>query len=256
MSAVAARVRAPSRPAPLGRLVAVELRKAVDTRSGFWLLATIGLLSLLSLAVMTVVHSSGERSMGDLFEVALTVPSLLLPIVGILLVTDEFAHRTALTTFSLVPDRRRVVAAKLLAALALAVLVTAACLALTALAVIVGKAAGLEGISWSIGARHFGGQLLHNLLSVAMGFGFGLLLLSTPLAIVLYFLVPMAWSFAVTEVKFLSKVEDWLDTGAAWSPLLDADGSVHWGHVVAAAALWIAVPITAGLVRLQRTEIK
>ena len=44
--------------------------------------------------------------------------------------------------------------------------------------------------------------------------------------------------------------------GLRWVKLLDADGSVHWGHVVAAAALWIAVPITAGLIRLQRTEIK
>ena len=33
-----------TRPIPFWRLVLVELRKSYDTRAGFWLLATIGII--------------------------------------------------------------------------------------------------------------------------------------------------------------------------------------------------------------------
>ena len=46
-------VRRPARtatyaPIPLSRIVAVELRKSFDTRTGFWLVAGIGIASVLA----------------------------------------------------------------------------------------------------------------------------------------------------------------------------------------------------------------
>jgi ABC-2 type transport system permease protein len=57
----AAGATAPSRQArattasriPLTRIVAVELRKSFDTRSGFWLLAGIGLAAVLTTGAVT-----------------------------------------------------------------------------------------------------------------------------------------------------------------------------------------------------------
>jgi hypothetical protein len=46
-------------------------------------------------------------------------------VLAILSVTSEWSQRTALVTFSLVPDRRRVLAAKLVAVVVLAVAVMA-----------------------------------------------------------------------------------------------------------------------------------
>ena len=40
--------RATIRPIPLTRITAVELRKMFDTRSGFWLIASIAITSLLA----------------------------------------------------------------------------------------------------------------------------------------------------------------------------------------------------------------
>ena len=39
---------------PLSRIVSVELRKSFDTRSGFWLLASIGIASLLATAGVVI----------------------------------------------------------------------------------------------------------------------------------------------------------------------------------------------------------
>ena len=90
-----------------------------DTRAGFWLL----LLVVLS-ALAVVRHPRGRRSRGPdvrlVFGDCVGIVSVLLPIVGLLLVTSEWSQRTALTTFTLVPERSRVVVAKLLAGCALA----------------------------------------------------------------------------------------------------------------------------------------
>ena len=43
-----ARAATTHRPIPLSRIVTTELRKMFDTRSGFWLMASIGILALLA----------------------------------------------------------------------------------------------------------------------------------------------------------------------------------------------------------------
>ena len=83
----------------------------VDTRAGKWLL---GLTVLLASAA----SSRPDRRRGSMADSYLTAPSLasvLLPVVGVLLVTSEWSQRTALLTFVMVPDRNRVALAKALA---------------------------------------------------------------------------------------------------------------------------------------------
>ena len=51
-----------------------------------------------------------------LFRSTAEIMSLILPVLGILLVTSEWSQRTGLTTFALVPQRERVIVAKLIGA--------------------------------------------------------------------------------------------------------------------------------------------
>lgn len=244
MSAVTADVR---HRAPLARLTVVELRKAVDTRAGFWLLLTIALLTALVLVLL--VATGSDWSAQDAMALALAPSSFLLPVVGILLVTSEFSQRTALTTFTLVPSRSRVAAAKFLAALGLAAVTTVICVVGAALAVAVGGGDG------SLTGELVGEGFVFSLLNIAMGFGFGILLLNSALAIVLSFMVPIAWSILVEAVRGLHGVRDWLDTGNTWAHLVDG-GDVQWERIAASAALWILVPVGLGLLRLLRTDVK
>ncbi len=62
--------------------------------------------------------------------------SVLLPVLGILLVTAEWSQRTALTTFTLVPRRERIIAAKAAAGVALAVAATVVCVAVCAVVLV------------------------------------------------------------------------------------------------------------------------
>src|SRR3712207_7919978 len=95
-----------ARPAPLGRLVLIELRKAVDTRAARWLLAVAALVCLaVGVLQMTLEADLLQRSVNGAFLAQHGIAFLLLPVVGILLVTTEWSRRTALTTYALVPRR-------------------------------------------------------------------------------------------------------------------------------------------------------
>ena len=111
---------------PFARLFRVELRKSADTRAGRWLIGvTVGLCLVAEVIFLIVAatHDEAEASFGDFVAVSAFVSSVLLPVLGIMLVTSEWSQRTAMTTFTLEPRRMRIVLAKMLAGMALTLFV-------------------------------------------------------------------------------------------------------------------------------------
>src|SRR5918994_5913024 len=85
----------PSRPArrriPMSRIVSVELRKSFDTRSGFWLLASIGILAVVATGA-TILFAPDESQTYEAFASAIGFPmAVVLPMVAILSVTSEWS---------------------------------------------------------------------------------------------------------------------------------------------------------------------
>ena len=109
------------RPIPFARLLKVEMRKMFDTRSGLWLMASVGILSALASAAVVLWAPEEEVTYGS-FAGAVGIPmAIILPVIAILSVTSEWSQRTGLTTFTLVPHRGRVLAAKTVNAVVVAV---------------------------------------------------------------------------------------------------------------------------------------
>ena len=91
------------RPAPPGipmaRLVAVELRKYVDTRAGFWLLVGVAIAAVMVTGTV-LLWATPEEFTQATFTSAINIPTaVILPIIAVLSVTAEWTHRTGLTTF-------------------------------------------------------------------------------------------------------------------------------------------------------------
>src|SRR5436190_1747766 len=112
---------------PFSRLVKVELRKSYDTRAGKWLLGITALLAVAFMVVVLIVVVVQDEpiKLDDFVGVANFTSGFLLPVLGIMLVTSEWSQRTAMVTFTLEAHRGRVVGAKLIAGLLLALLVSA-----------------------------------------------------------------------------------------------------------------------------------
>jgi ABC-2 type transport system permease protein len=239
-----------SRPG-LPRLAAVELRKSADTRAGFWLLVVIVLLAAALATVQLIWGEQVDQNLTPLFQTTIEITAVVLPVLGILLVTSEWSQRTGLTTFALVPQRERVIAAKVIGAAVLTLGAVAACLLIAA----TGNA--IAGDSWHLSLGSLGRFTLYELISVLSGMAFGLVFMNSALAIVMSFVVPIGWAILGESIHALDKPAEWLDLSRSLANL--AEGGMSggdWAKVATATALWIGVVGAVGLIRLRRTELK
>ena len=100
---------------PMSRLVKVELRKMVDTRAGMWLMITIAAVTVVATTIFGLAGHDEDRTFYNFMQFAGAPQGILLPVLGILLVTQEWSQRTAMVTFTLEPQRSRTLIAKVCA---------------------------------------------------------------------------------------------------------------------------------------------
>ncbi len=237
----------------LGRLVAVELRKIVDTRAGFWLQVATIVLTVVAVVASLLSGDAADHTFVSLLDAGLLPSAVLLPVAGILLVTSEWSQRTGMITFALVPVRSRVLGAKLLASLILTVAVLVMSVAVVAAGVLAGSG-GAEG-AWSDVAPLVGQSAVYLLGGMVTGVAFGAVVLSSAPALVALFALPIAWS-ALATLPFLADAAPWLDTRLALGPLHQAVVSgTQWAHAGTALALWMLLPLALGTWRITQREL-
>jgi ABC-2 type transport system permease protein len=117
-------------------------------RAGFWLLVSVAALTVLVVVILGLAGNADDHQLRDMLSIAVQPASVLLPVVGILLVSSEWSQRTALITFSLVPKRLRVIAAKLGAT----VVISLVALVISLVIAVVGTAVAASGVDhvWSL----------------------------------------------------------------------------------------------------------
>ena len=239
----------------VARLVPVELRKLADTRSGMWLLIVIALASVATGLILLLAAPDAEQTFAGFFTFAQLPAGILLPVLGILSMTSEWSQRTALTTFTLVPQRGKVIGAKLIAAVVIAVLATASTALFAGVFNLLASATGGDA-AWTIGWQLVLQCLTLQVLFVLMGAGFGALLQNSPLAIVGFFALPMVWTILGSTISALRDAAGWLDINTTTTALTEATmTSGQWGRLGVSAAVWVLVPLIAGTVRVLRREV-
>jgi len=243
---------------PFSRLLRVELRKLVDTRAGFWLLAAIGIITLAVIVVFLFAADADQLTYLNFVAATATPQSLLLPVLGILAVTTEWTQRTSLVTFTLEPSRARTAVAKLVAVVLVGLLAVGVALAVAALGNLAGMALQDGAGTWNIEAAGVRDFFVLQLIGVVQGFAFGMLLMNTAAAIVLYYVLPIAWNVLFSLVGALEDAAPWLDLNTAIEPVYEGNTlqGDDWAHVAVSGTIWVLVPLALGVVRLLRREVK
>jgi ABC-2 type transport system permease protein len=238
-----------SRPS-LARLTLVELRKMTDTRAGFWLQLVVVLLTIAAVVIVLAVGEARDQTFEMLFVVSVQPAVLLLPIVGILLVTSEWSQRTAMVTFALVPQRWRVIMAKFLAGVALALVALAACLAVSVLG------AAINGTGWEMSGAMFGQTVLSVVLALLLGLALGAAILASAPAIVGNFALPIAVA-ALAIIPFLRDPLEWLDLATTTTQLSEKGMSgEEWAQLGTSFAAWFGILMVIGVARITRGEVR
>ena len=258
----AAPVRRAARPIPTARLVKVELRKMFNTRSGFWMLVSIGVLSVIATGAVIIFAPDSDITY-ETFATAIGFPmSVILPIIAILAVTSEWSQRSGLTTFTLVPSRGRVIGSKAIATLLVGLGSMAIAFAVGALGNVAGSAlAGVDTV-WDIPLSLAPQMVLGNLVGMAIGFTLGVVLRNSAAAIVGYFVVSLVMpGILVLLAQVRSWFEDlqpWIDWNETQVALFEGTTNTgeEWAMVGSTTMIWIVIPIVVGLLSLRRSEVK
>jgi ABC-2 type transport system permease protein len=247
---------------PFGRLVRVELRKAFDTRAGRWLVGVTAGVALVADLVIAIVVATQNDSLeyGDLVAGAAFVCSILLPVLGMMLVTSEWSQRTAMTTFALEPRRMRIVLAKMVAGIALTAFVIAFALVVGVLCNLLFAAFG-GTLDWTFGWTGFFAFLATQTMAMLGGFALACLVLNTPAAIVVFFVykwvLPGLFALGAALMAWFNSLVDWIDFQSAQNLLYDGGMSAaEWWHLIVSGVLWLVVPLAIGLWRIRRAEVK
>lgn len=259
MTAVAIDTRRPG--VPFVRLLLVELRKMFDTRSGFWLLMSVAIIS--TIATVAVIAFVPDRAITfDTFGAAVGFPlGVLLPVMAILLVTSEWSQRTGLVTFALAPRRGTVIAAKALVASLVGAASTVVAYGIGAVGNLIGAAVnGLDPV-WTSSATEFGLIVVGQVLSVLIGFMFGALIRNSAGAIVAYvaysFLLPTIFGALTALTDWFKDIGPWVDFGRAQGALYEAPvSSEEWAHLGVTGLIWFVIPMVVAVWAILRSEVK
>ncbi len=261
VTAPAPQTRPVPAPIPFRRIVAVELRKMFDTRSGFWLMASIVLLAVVA-TTATIIFAPRDQLTYESFASAVGFPmAVILPIVAILAVSSEWTQRTALTTFTLVPSRRRVLAAKALLTVAIGAVAMVVAAGVGAIGNLIGT--GIAGVdpTWNVDLGEFAQIVLANEIGMLMGFMFGVVLRNSPGAIVAYFVYSLVLPGVSSALA--STQEWWADNGPwfdhNWASMRLFDNSMTgemWAQLGVTTLIWLVIPLAVGMRALPRSEVK
>ena len=238
----------------LVRLTALELRKMVDTRAGLWLQLSVLALTMGLLFARLFVGADVDHRLVNFLGLVVQPAAVLLPVVGILLISSEWSQRTSLITFTLVPHRGRVLAAKLVAAVVLSMAAILLSLAVS----VVGTVLAAPGVddTWSLPPELLGQVALYLATSMITGVAYGGALLSSAPAIALYFVLPTAWMF-LGFIPALETAARWLDQSRTLLPMVEhVLSATEWARVGTSLTLWMVLPLLIGLWRMMRSEVR
>jgi hypothetical protein len=246
---------------PLSRTVRVELRKMFDTRSGFWLIASIAITGLIA-TIATIAFAPDSDLTYYTFAKAIGFPiTLLLPMVALLSITSEWSQRTGLTTYTLVPDRKRVVLSKTISSVTVAIASMLFAFVIGAVGNVVGSTIAGTSMVWDVSIGNALTIVLGNLTCLLTGTMIGMLVRSSAGGLVTYFVLtlvlPTLSGILATSQEWFANLQPWVDLNYAQSFLFEGmHTGAQWAHIAVTVLIWIVLPGIVGIRVVMRSEVK
>lgn len=230
----------------LPTLVGLEVRKSLSSRSGRAFALSAALLGPAGIALAATDAEFGWVA-GPVGIVG-SMTGLVLLALGIVGTAGEWTHRTVQTTFLLVPQRGRVLAAK---GVAVALLGAALAAVSGALSVAIIAVVGVDGLDWDGTGQALATAVGAGAAFAVIGAGVGAALANTPAALTALYLLIMGvlplvrmWNLGLAQ---------WLDPADATLVLAQGDAETRSILVLAG---WVVVSSVAGWLLTSRRPVQ
>lgn len=236
----------------ISRATVLELRTSIRSRSRRWLLIASGVVGLLSAGLVASSGSAQDHTFTVISFYTQSAISLPLPLVSVLLMTQEFGRRASSATVGLGMSLGAIIVAKLLASAVIAVAGAGYGVLISLVATSAAAPAADQG-RWDAIGLIILGSVLVQLIAQLSGAGWGLLLRSASMAIAADVVVPLGLWIVTGSVPALQGVQAWLAPFSSVRNLLSGHmDAERWAQVGVIALVWVVGLNAAGILRLHR----
>jgi ABC-2 type transport system permease protein len=229
---------------PFARLVALEIRKSLSTRSGVALAGAAAVVPAGALGLMIALNDSPPNA-ATMLALLGTLVSMLLIAVGVLSTAGEWTHGTVQTTFLAVPRRGRVLAAKYVGMAVLGATISAVVVVTTYGVAAIGTDFSWTGAGVAAAATVGAGAAL-----TVVGAGIGAAVGNAPAALTGTYLILLVGMTVLNGAK-----PTWgkhVDPLAAMFDLVEGDATAR---PIAVLAGWLVVTAIAGITVTRRRAV-
>ncbi len=235
------------------KLVKSEFRKTFDTTTSKTIIGVIIFLTI-CMFVLSIFRYK-EATVWTSPFVMLSNPSVtLLPIIFILLVCEEFTKGTALITYTFVPDRKKVILAKLSVLMITFSLIIVVLMLLTLISSIVSSSMNNYLIDWNVSFISLFKLILPLLINLLFGFSIAVFTKESTIALGMYFVIPPITVLA-TQLTNIGKFFKWISLEHSSSLFIGGATGVNTLQFICSAVFWVLVPLLLGIYRNRVMDI-
>jgi ABC-2 type transport system permease protein len=233
----------------IGRAAVLELRRSAGSSTRRWLLVAAGVVGLVTAGLVAFTGPAQDHTFASISFYTQSAISLPLPLVSVLIMTQEFGRRAMPATFGSSVSLGAIIAGKLLASAIIAVMGAGYGVLISLVATSAAAPAADEG-RWDAISMIILGSVLVQLVAQLSGAGWGLLLRSSALAITADVVVPLGlWILTGT----IPALQAWLAPFSSVRNLLTGHmDAERWAQVGVIGLVWVVALNAAGILRLQR----
>lgn len=251
--------RGEAAPLRFANVLTVEFRKLLATRAN-QVLALLTLGSALVVAALivafydTLFDGAANHWLVSAFLIRMPVQYLFAPLM-VLLLTSEWGTRSVMTTFTLVPRRGLIMAAKGIVTAVTTLVVWGLVAGLGVASTYLGRdVAGMDTAGMWIPAKDVALDLLAFGLFMASAFAIGLLVQNSAAAIAIVLVGPMAVQILRQFGQWMNEAFAWIDmNGVAQQMQMGGDPGL-WPQLLVASVVWVVLPLVAGIWWTSRRE--
>lgn len=230
-----------------------EARKSVDTQTSKAIIWTTAILTIAMFVVSIFRFEDGAAWTKGVSAIS-SPATTILGIIFIVLVCEEWSRGTALITYTFIPQRTKVIMAKLVVMLCTFLGSVVVIYILSAIAAMIGAGMKSYSIDWSQSVTSvvkLAGPLLVNLL---FGFSIALAAQDTTIALGLYLIMPPV-TVVAAQLPVVGEYMKWISLEHSSSLFIAGATTVTVPQYICSLIFWIVLPGIIGIVRNTKCDM-
>jgi ABC-2 type transport system permease protein len=236
----------PTGPSPVS-LVGLEIRKSLSTRSGKAVVVAGAVVAPIATTLLAFTGEKLDAVSGPIGAMGLVTALVLIPL-GVLATAGEWSHRTVQTTFLQVPNRTKVVAAKVAAVALIGAVLSAIAIAASAAVLSVGPVGdpSWDGVPMAMAVGVAAGAAF-----AVIGAGVGAAMANTPAALTTLYLTLLGGMPALRLIQ--PEIAEKLDPTDAVLQLAIGNGGTSQTLTLVG---WVVVTTVVGTIVTRRRAVQ